>query len=98
MIPPQVVGPFPGPHPGPIGNVPIPSSSPSRPLIGAQHVPGHWPVGLPPGFVPRYPVPGPRGTNFGFGLPPPAPPPHPPPPPPPPNLQGFSCVKKISKL
>ena len=87
MMPPQAMGPIPGPHPGPIGNVPIPLSSPSRPLNGAQHVPGHWPVGSPLGFVPRYPMPGPRGTNFGFALPPPSPVPYaPPPPPPPPDL------------
>ena len=96
MMPQRAVGPFPGPHPGPIGNVPIPSSSPSRPLIGVQHVPGHWPVGPPPGFVPRYPTPGPTGTYIGFGLP--QPPPHPlPPPPPPPNLWGFFSCKRISK-
>ena len=83
---PQTMGPFPGPPPGPIGNVHIPSSSPSRPMIGAQRVPQHWPVGPPSGFAPRYPMPGPRGTHVGFGLPPPPPPPHPRPPPPPPNL------------
>lgn len=89
MIP-QTMGPFTGTHPGPFpgatGNVPVPSFTPSRPLIGAQHVPGHWPLGPPSGFAPRYPVFGPRGNNIGFGLSPPPPCPPAPPPPHPPNI------------
>lgn len=90
---PQPMGHFPGTHPGPMGNVPMPPFAPSRPLIGAQHVQGQWPVGPPPRFAPRYPMPGPPqmfqnpgGNIIGFqprdqfGMPPPPPPPFPPPP------------------
>lgn len=82
----QPMGPFPGPHPGPMGNVPMPSFAPSRPLIGTQHMQGHWPVGPPSGFAPRYSMPGTQGfqnpafqsRDLHYVMPPP--------PPPPPNL------------
>lgn len=84
MIP-QPIGPFPRPHPGPMRNVPMHSFLPSRPLIGVQHMQGHWPVGPPSGLPPRYSVPGTQGfqnpgfqsRDLNFGVPPPPPPPPP---------------------
>ena len=83
----QPMAPFAGPHPNPMGNAPTPSFIPSRPFIGAQHVQGHWLVGPPPGFAPRYVNPGNQALqNPGFpsrdlhlGMPPPLAPPPPPP-------------------
>lgn len=80
MIP-QSMGPFPGPNPGPMGNVPMPSFVPSRPFI----MQGRWAMGPPSGLAPRYSIPGTQGfqnpgfqsRDVHFGVPPPPPPPPP---------------------